>query len=140
MLKLLEKTANMMSSYNQTDVEIIDSHHRHKVDAPSGTALLMGESIAKSLGKNLHECAVYSRRGHIGKREDDSIGFMAVRAGDIIGEHKAMFASHGERLEITHKASSRMAFANGALCAAAWLNKKSHGLFNMCDVLHLGGS
>ena len=135
MLKLLEKAAKVMGDY--TDIEIIEAHHRHKVDAPSGTALAMGEAIAGALDKDLKECAVYSREGYTGERVPGTIGFATVRAGDIVGEHTAMFADIGERIEITHKASSRMTFANGAVRSAIWLKSKSNGLFDMKDVLDL---
>ncbi|MDX5628996.1 MULTISPECIES: 4-hydroxy-tetrahydrodipicolinate reductase [unclassified Brenneria] len=135
MLKLLEKAAKVMGDY--TDIEIIEAHHRHKVDAPSGTALAMGEAIAGALGRDLKTCAVYAREGHTGERDPQSIGFATVRAGDIVGEHTAMFADIGERVEITHKASSRMTFANGAVRAAIWLKDKKSGLFDMKDVLGL---
>ena len=128
MLKLLEKAAKVMGDY--TDIEIIEAHHRHKVDAPSGTALAMGEAIAHALDKDLKDCAVYSREGHTGERVPGSIGF-------AVGEHTAMFADIGERLEITHKASSRMTFANGAVRSALWLSGKESGLFDMRDVLDL---
>ncbi|EOD2820551.1 TPA: 4-hydroxy-tetrahydrodipicolinate reductase [Providencia stuartii] len=134
-LKLLEKAAKVMGDY--TDIEIIEAHHRHKVDAPSGTALAMGESIAHALCKDLKECAVYAREGHTGEREAGTIGFATVRAGDIVGEHTAMFADIGERVEITHKASSRMTFANGAIKASAWVVAQNAGLYNMKDVLDL---
>ncbi|WP_411705374.1 4-hydroxy-tetrahydrodipicolinate reductase [Edaphovirga cremea] len=135
MLKLLEKAAKVMGDY--TDIEIIEAHHRHKVDAPSGTALAMGEAIADALGRDLKECAVYAREGHTGERDPKSIGFATVRAGDIVGEHTAMFADVGERIEITHKASSRMTFANGAVRAAKWVSDKKAGLFDMRNVLGL---
>lgn len=135
MLKLLEKAAKVMGDY--TDIEIIEAHHRHKVDAPSGTALAMGEAIAGALGRDLKTCAVYAREGYTGEREAKSIGFATVRAGDIVGEHTAMFADVGERIEITHKASSRMTFANGAVRSAIWLKGKKSGLFDMRDVLSL---
>lgn len=135
MLRLLEKAAKVMGDY--TDIEIIEAHHRHKVDAPSGTALAMGEAIAHALDKDLSECAVYSREGHTGERKPGTIGFATVRAGDIVGEHTAMFADIGERVEITHKASSRMTFANGAVRSALWLKDKKTGLFDMKDVLNL---
>ncbi len=134
-LKLLEMTAKVMGDY--TDIEIIEAHHRHKVDAPSGTALRMGEVIAKSLGRNLKDCAVYGREGITGERDRKSIGFATIRAGDIVGEHTVMFADEGERVEITHKATSRMTFANGAVRAALWLKSKEQGLFDMQDVLGL---
>ncbi|MEY0022925.1 4-hydroxy-tetrahydrodipicolinate reductase [Providencia rettgeri] len=134
-LKLLEKAAKVMGNY--TDIEIVEAHHRHKVDAPSGTALAMGESIASALGKNLKECAVYTREGYTGEREPGTIGFATIRAGDIVGEHTAMFADIGERVEITHKASSRMTFANGAIKASGWVCARNSGLYNMKDVLNL---
>lgn len=134
-LKLLEQAAKVMGDY--TDIEIIEAHHRHKVDAPSGTALAMGEAIAGALGRDLKECAVYAREGHTGERERQSIGFATIRAGDIVGEHTAMFADVGERVEITHKASSRMTFARGAIKSALWLGHKKFGLYNMRDVLNL---
>ncbi|MEA9392813.1 4-hydroxy-tetrahydrodipicolinate reductase [Acerihabitans sp. TG2] len=137
MLKLLEKTAQVMGDY--CDIEIIEAHHRHKVDAPSGTALAMGDVIAATLGRQLTDCAVYSREGHTGERQPHTIGFASVRAGDIVGEHTAMFADVGERIEITHKASSRMTFANGAIKAAIWLKDKKPGLYEMKDVLGLDG-
>ncbi|AJF71630.1 dihydrodipicolinate reductase [Raoultella ornithinolytica] len=135
MLKLLEKAAKVMGDY--TDIEIIEAHHRHKVDAPSGTALAMGEAIAGALNKDLKDCAVYSREGYTGERVPGTIGFATVRAGDIVGEHTAMFADIGERIEISHKASSRMTFANGAVRSALWLKGKKSGLFDMRDVLEL---
>lgn len=135
MLKLLEKAAKVMGDY--TDIEIIEAHHRHKVDAPSGTALAMGEAIAHAMDKDLKDCAVYSRVGYTGEREPGTIGFATVRAGDIVGEHTAMFADIGERIEITHKASSRMTFANGAVRSGLWLGSKKNGLYDMKDVLSL---
>ncbi|KYP97680.1 dihydrodipicolinate reductase [Sodalis-like endosymbiont of Proechinophthirus fluctus] len=135
MLKLLEKTAQVMGA--EADIEIIEAHHRHKVDAPSGTALAMGETIAGALGSDLAHCAVYSREGNSGERKAKSIGFATVRAGDIVGEHTAMFAKIGERLEITHKASSRMTFASGAVRAAVWLFDQKKGLYDMVNVLDL---
>ncbi|ACS84402.1 4-hydroxy-tetrahydrodipicolinate reductase [Musicola paradisiaca] len=135
LLKLLEKAAKVMGDY--TDIEIIEAHHRHKVDAPSGTALAMGEAIADALGRDLKECAVYAREGYTGERDPKSIGFATVRAGDIVGEHTAMFVDIGERIEITHKASSRMTFANGAVRASIWLKAHNKGLFDMRDVLGL---
>jgi 4-hydroxy-tetrahydrodipicolinate reductase len=128
-LKLLEKAAQVMGDY--TDIEIVEAHHRHKVDAPSGTALAMGEAIAGALGRDLKSCAVYAREGHTGERDPKSIGFA------IVGEHTAMFADIGERVEITHKASSRMTFASGAVRAASWLHNRDKGLFDMRDVLSL---
>lgn len=134
-LKLLEITAKVMGDY--TDIEIIEAHHRHKVDAPSGTALRMGEVVAKTLGQNLDTCAIYGREGITGERDRKTIGFSTIRAGDIVGEHTVMFADEGERLEITHKATSRMTFANGAVRAAIWLTSKEKGFFDMQDVLDL---
>ncbi|KAF3977806.1 MAG: 4-hydroxy-tetrahydrodipicolinate reductase [Methylococcales symbiont of Iophon sp. n. MRB-2018] len=132
-LKLLEMTAKVMGEY--TDIEVIEAHHRHKVDAPSGTALRMGEVIADALDRDLKDCATYGREGNIGERDRKTIGFSTIRAGDIIGEHTVMFADEGERIEITHKASSRMTFANGAIRAAEWLKDKDTGLYDMQDVL-----
>nr|WP_314265265.1 4-hydroxy-tetrahydrodipicolinate reductase [uncultured Moellerella sp.] len=134
-LKLLEKAAKIMGDYS--DIEIIEAHHRHKVDAPSGTALAMGESIANALGRDLKSCAVYAREGYTGERDPKSIGFATIRAGDIVGEHTAIFADIGERVEITHKASSRMTFANGAIKSSLWLSAKKSGLYDMKDVLGL---
>lgn len=134
-LKLLEKAAKVMGDY--ADIEIVEAHHRHKVDAPSGTALAMGEAIADAMSWNLDEHAVYAREGHTGERKPQTIGFATVRAGDIVGEHTAMFADIGERVEITHKASSRMTFANGAVKAAFWLKVNKCGLYDMRDVLDL---
>ena len=134
-LKLLEMAARVMGDY--TDIEIIEAHHRHKIDAPSGTALRMGEVVAKTLGRDLKDCAIYGREGNTGERDRRTIGFSTIRAGDIVGEHTVMFVDEGERVEITHKASSRMTFANGAVRAAIWLNEKEKGLFDMQDVLGL---
>lgn len=134
-LKLLEMTAKVMGDY--TDIEVIEAHHRHKVDAPSGTALRMGEVVAAVLGRDLKDCAIYGREGHTGERDRKTIGFSTIRAGDIVGEHTVMFADEGERVEITHKATSRMTFANGAVRAAIWLKDKQSGLYDMQDVLGL---
>ncbi len=134
-LKLLEIAAKVLG--DSVDIEIIEAHHRHKVDAPSGTALRMGEVIADTLGRNLARDAVYCREGVTGERERKTIGFQTIRAGDIVGEHTVMFADLGERLEITHKASSRMTFAKGAVRSAAWLGKKNSGVYDMQDVLEL---
>ena len=134
-LKLLEMTAKVMGDY--TDIEVIEAHHRHKVDAPSGTALRMGEVVAATLGRDLKDCAIYGREGDTGARERKTIGFSTIRAGDIVGEHTVMFADEGERVEITHKATSRMTFANGAVRAAVWLEDKTSGLYDMQDVLDL---
>ncbi len=133
--KLLDLAARVLG--DEVDIEIIEAHHRHKVDAPSGTALRMGEVVAEALGRNLDEVAVYGRQGHTGERERRTIGFETIRAGDIVGEHTVMFADIGERVEITHKASSRMTFARGAVRAAGWLMARDRGLFDMQDVLGL---
>ena len=133
--RLLEMAARAMGE--QSDIEIIEAHHRYKVDAPSGTALKMGEVVARTLGRDLSSSASYGRQGHTGVREKKTIGFSTIRAGDIVGEHTVMFADSGERVEITHKATSRMTFANGAIRAAKWLAPKSNGLFDMMDVLGL---
>ncbi len=133
--KLLDMAARVLG--DSVDIEIIEAHHRHKVDAPSGTALRMGEVVANALGRDLKECAVYGREGHTGERDRKTIGFATVRAGDVVGDHTVMFADIGERIEITHKASSRMTFANGAARAAAWLSSKETGLYDMQDVLGL---
>jgi 4-hydroxy-tetrahydrodipicolinate reductase len=136
-LKLLEMTAKVMG--DDADIEIVEAHHRHKIDAPSGTALRMGETVASVLGWNLKDCAVYTRQGNIGARDRKSIGFSTIRAGDIVGEHTVMFVGDGEQVEITHKATSRMTFAHGALRAALWLTDKQSGLYDMQDVLGLSG-
>ncbi len=134
-LKLLDLAARVLAE--EVDIEIIEAHHRHKVDAPSGTALRMGEVVAAALGRDLKECAVYGREGHTGERDRKTIGFETIRAGDIVGEHTVMFAGIGERVEITHKASSRLTFAKGAVRAARWLMEREQGLFDMQDVLGL---
>jgi 4-hydroxy-tetrahydrodipicolinate reductase len=134
-LKLLQTAAAIFSE--DYDIEVIEAHHRHKVDAPSGTALRMGEVVAETLGRDLKDCAVYGREGHTGERDPGTIGFETIRAGDIVGEHTVMFATEGERVEITHKASSRMTFAKGAVRAAKWLQSKDKGLYDMQDVLGL---
>ena len=133
--KLLDLAARVMG--DDVDIEVIEAHHRHKVDAPSGTALRMGEVVADALGRDLSDCAVYGREGNTGERDRKTIGFETIRAGDIVGEHTVMFADIGERVEITHKASSRMTFANGAVRAAKWLMDHDTGLFDMQDVLGL---
>lgn len=133
--KLLEIAAQVLG--DEVDIEITEAHHRHKVDAPSGTALRMGEVVADTLGRDLKTCAVYGREGRTGERDRNTIGFVTVRAGDIVGEHTVMFASEGERVEITHKASSRMTFALGAMRASSWLMAQSSGMFDMQDVLNL---
>ena len=134
-LQLLRLAARVMGE--SSDIEIIEAHHRHKVDAPSGTALRMGEAVAETLGRDLAQCAVYGREGQEGPRADDTIGFATVRAGDIVGEHTVLFASEGERLEITHKASSRQTFSRGAVRAAQWLITQPAGLYDMEAVLGL---
>ncbi|WP_333995677.1 4-hydroxy-tetrahydrodipicolinate reductase [Burkholderia orbicola] len=134
-LKLLEFAAKHFS--HGYDIEIIEAHHRHKVDAPSGTALMMGEAVAGALGRSLDDCAVYGRHGVTGERDPSSIGFAAVRGGDIVGDHTVLFAGIGERIEITHKSSSRVSYAQGALCAARFLADKSIGLFSMQEALGL---
>jgi 4-hydroxy-tetrahydrodipicolinate reductase len=131
--KLLDMAARVLG--DEVDVEIIEAHHRHKIDAPSGTALSMGGVVANALGRDLAEVAVYGREGQTGARERDTIGFATVRAGDIVGDHTVLFAAEGERIEITHKASSRMSFARGAVRAAGWLARRAPGLYDMQDVL-----
>jgi 4-hydroxy-tetrahydrodipicolinate reductase len=134
-LKLLDMAARVLG--DEADVEIIEAHHRHKIDAPSGTALRMGEVIADALGRDLQEVAVYGREGHTGARDRQTIGFATVRGGDVVGDHTVLFACEGERLEVTHKASSRMTFAKGAVRAALWLDAREPGLYDMQDVLEL---
>lgn len=134
-LKLLDMAARVLG--DSVDVEIIEAHHRHKVDAPSGTALRMGEVVAAALGRDLADVAVYGRQGHTGPRPRATIGFETIRAGDIVGDHTVMFAADGERVEITHKASSRMTFAAGAVRAAVWATTQRPGLYDMNDVLGL---
>lgn len=134
-LKLLDTAARVLG--DDVDIEIIEAHHRHKVDAPSGTALRMGEVVAQALGRDLAEVAVYGREGQTGARERQTIGFATVRAGDVVGDHTVLFAADGERVEITHKASSRMTFAKGAVRAALWLEDRGAGLYDMQDVLEL---
>ena len=131
--KLLEMAARVVGE--DSDIEIYEAHHRHKIDAPSGTALSMGEVVADTLGRDLDQVAVYGREGQTGARAGDTIGFASVRAGDIVGDHTVTFAAEGERVEITHKASSRMSFARGAVRAAAWLVSQPAGLYDMQDVL-----
>jgi 4-hydroxy-tetrahydrodipicolinate reductase len=133
--KLLDIAARVLG--DDVDIEIIEAHHRHKVDAPSGTALRMGEVVANALNRDLATHAVYGREGNTGERNRKTIGFETIRAGDIVGEHTVMFADIGERIEITHKASSRMTFAKGAMRAAEWLNHQAAGLYDMQDVLGL---
>lgn len=133
--KLLEMAARVLG--DDADVEIIEAHHRHKVDAPSGTALRMGEVIAETLGRDLKQCAVYGREGRTGPRDGATIGFETIRAGDVVGEHSVWFAMEGERIEIAHKATSRMNFARGAARAADWIASRQKGLYDMQDVLGL---
>jgi len=133
--KLLEMASKVLS--HGYDIEIIEAHHRHKIDAPSGTALGMGEVIAKTLGRDLSQCAVYGREGVTGERDPSTIGFVTVRGGDIVGDHTVLFAGVGERIEITHKASSRATFALGALRAARFLQNNRAGMYDMQDVLGL---
>jgi 4-hydroxy-tetrahydrodipicolinate reductase len=121
------------------DIEIVEAHHRHKADAPSGTALRMGEVVAQALGRDLRKSAIYGREGVTGERKDETIGFAAVRGGDLVGEHSVMFIGTGEQLEISHRASSRANFANGALRAARFVVSQKNGLFDMADVLGLKG-
>ena len=134
-LKLLETTAKVIGT--DSNIEIVEAHHRHKVDAPSGTALKMGEVIANALGRNLSECAVYGREGTEQPRDKQTIGFSSIRGGDVVGEHSVTFFMEGERVEITHKASSRMTYANGSIKACQWLTNKANGLYSMQDVLDI---
>ncbi len=134
-LKLLEMAAKALST--GYDIEIIEAHHRHKVDAPSGTALKMGEVIADALGRDLKDCAVYAREGVTGERDPSSIGFATIRGGDIVGDHTVLFAGTGERIEISHKSSSRATYAQGSLRAVRYLAGKPAGLYDMFDVLNL---
>lgn len=133
--KLAELAATILG--DDVDIEISETHHRHKVDAPSGTALSLGESVAGALNRNLKDVAVYGREGQTGARDRQTIGFATQRAGDVVGDHTVLFAADGERVEITHKASSRMAFARGAVRAASWLTENESGLYSMQDVLSL---
>jgi len=134
-LKLLEMAAKALAT--GYDIEIIEAHHRHKVDAPSGTALKMGEVIADALGRDLKDCAVYAREGITGERDPSTIGFSAIRGGDIVGDHTVLFAGVGERIEISHKSSSRATYAQGSLRAVRFLAGQKSGLFDMSDVLGL---
>ena len=135
LFKLVEQATRVLGE--SSDIEIIEAHHRHKIDAPSGTALRMGEIAAGVLGRKLDDVAVYGREGMTGEHDDKTIGFETIRAGDIVGDHTIMFAGAGERIEITHKSSSRTTYANGALRAALWLEGKEKGLYSMHDVLGL---
>lgn len=134
-MKLLELAAKSFS--HGYDIEIIEAHHRHKVDAPSGTALKMGEVIAEALGRDLNKVGVFAREGVTGERDPSSIGFATIRGGDIVGDHTVLFAGIGERIEITHKSSSRVTYAHGSLRAARFLQDKESGLYGMQDVLGL---
>jgi len=133
--KLLDVAARILNE--GYDVEVIEAHHRHKVDAPSGTALRMGEVVAAALGRDLAECAVYGREGHTGERPATQVGFSTIRGGDIVGDHTVLFAGTGERIEITHKSASRMSYALGSLRAARFMRGRVKGLFDMQDVLGL---
>jgi 4-hydroxy-tetrahydrodipicolinate reductase len=133
--RLAEIAARVLG--DSVDVEIVEAHHRHKIDAPSGTALQLGRVVASALGRDLAQTAVYGREGQTGARERQTIGFATIRGGDIVGEHTVLYAGDGERLEITHRASSRMTFASGALRAAVWLQGRAPGLYDMQDVLGL---
>jgi len=134
-LKLLETAAKALSQ--GYDIEIVEAHHRHKVDAPSGTALKMGEVVAAAIGRDLKDCAVYGREGVTGERDPSTIGFATVRGGDVVGDHTVMFLGTGERIEVTHKSSSRVTYAQGSLRAVRFLAGQAHGLFGMDDVLGL---
>ncbi len=135
LINLVQAAAKVLNT--GYDIEVLETHHRHKVDAPSGTALRLGEAAASALGRNLEACAVYGREGVTGERDPSTIGFATVRGGDVVGDHTVLFAGIGERVELTHKASSRATFALGALRAAKFLSSKQHGLFDMQDVLNL---
>lgn len=133
--KLLDIAARLLST--GYDIEVIEAHHRHKVDAPSGTALKMGEVLADALGRDLDACAIYGREGVTGERDPSTIGFSTIRGGDIVGDHTVLFAGIGERVEISHKSSSRLSYAQGSLRAARFLEGRTSGLFDMQDVLGL---
>ena len=135
LMKLAELAAEVLE--DGYDIEIIEAHHRHKVDSPSGTALGLGQAVARALNRDLASCAVYGREGVTGERDPKTIGFATVRGGDIVGDHTLLFAGIGERVELTHKASSRATFAHGALRAAKWLQGRAPGLYDMRDVLNL---
>jgi 4-hydroxy-tetrahydrodipicolinate reductase len=134
-MKLLELAAKSLTT--GFDIEVIEAHHRHKVDAPSGTALKMGEVIAQAQGKSLKDCGVFAREGVTGERKGGTIGFSSIRGGDIVGDHTVLFAGTGERIEITHKSSSRQGYAEGSLRAVRFLAGRKSGLFDMFDVLQL---
>lgn len=136
LFKLTQLAAQIIGE--DTDIEIIEAHHNQKKDAPSGTAVRLGEIVASELGRDLKDCAVYGREGHTGVRDPKAIGFETIRAGDIVGDHTVMFASAGERVELAHKASSRKTFANGAVRAARWIMDRDNGVYDMQDVLGLG--
>jgi 4-hydroxy-tetrahydrodipicolinate reductase len=135
LISLVQAAAQVLSE--GYDIEVIEAHHRHKVDAPSGTALRLGEAAASALGRSLDDCAIYGREGVTGERDPSTIGFATVRGGDVVGDHTVLFAGIGERVELTHKASSRATFALGALRAAKFMQGKKSGLFDMQDVLGL---
>jgi 4-hydroxy-tetrahydrodipicolinate reductase len=135
LMKLAELAAQVLE--DGYDIEIIEAHHRHKVDAPSGTALGLGQAVARAINRDLAQCAIYGREGVTGERDPKTIGFATVRGGDIVGDHTLLFAGIGERVELTHKASSRATFAQGALRAAKWLQGRAPGLYDMRDVLNL---
>ena len=137
MLRLLDQAARALAE--GYDIEVIEAHHRHKVDAPSGTALAMGETLAHALGRELKDCAVYAREGATGERDPSTIGFATVRGGDIVGDHTVLFAGTGERIEITHRSNSRANYAAGSLRAARFLRGRPPGLYGMDDVLGLKG-
>jgi 4-hydroxy-tetrahydrodipicolinate reductase len=132
-MRLLDVAARALAE--GYDIEIVEAHHRHKVDAPSGTALKMGEVVATALGRDLKDCAVYAREGVTGERDPSTIGFATVRGGDIVGDHTVLFAGTGERIEITHRSTSRATYAQGSLRAARFLAGHAIGLFDMNDVL-----
>ncbi|WP_110685794.1 4-hydroxy-tetrahydrodipicolinate reductase [Salinicola aestuarinus] len=138
-VNLLETAARALGDAG-FDIEVIEAHHRHKVDAPSGTALMLGRAVAEPLGRDLSACGVFERVGQVGPRRADEIGFATVRGGDIVGEHTVLFAAEGERIEITHKATSRLTFGNGAVRAALWVAARDPGRYDMQDVLGLKGA
>ena len=135
-LKLLKTAAEAFG--NTVDIEVVEAHHRAKIDAPSGTALKMGEVVADALGRSLKDDGVFARHGRTGARERNTIGFSTIRGGDIVGDHTVMFIGDGERVEITHRSNSRMTYASGALRAAAWVVEQPRGLYGMSDILSLG--
>ncbi|WP_290634963.1 4-hydroxy-tetrahydrodipicolinate reductase [Aquisalimonas sp.] len=134
-LSLLATAARALG--DEYDVEVVEAHHRHKIDAPSGTALRMGEVVADALGRDLRDCAVYGREGQTGQRDSKTIGFETIRGGDVVGDHTVMFLGLGERMEISHRASSRMTFARGAVRSATWVRSQPPGVYDMEDVLGL---